>query len=758
MKISKHKFLPFLAIFYLAPSLGQEIDPSLLSELSPAEIELVRSQIERGDFLGEAKTLASPVITESTLKIDTESRAESLEEKKFGYDYFSTIPTTITAVGDLPLPNDYKISLKDQFTIILSGSKEDIFDLEVKLDGTILFPELGSISVAGETFDAVKSKLNNLINQSYIGAQIDISLKSLAAKKITIVGAVGNAGTYLVNPFSTISSALAYSGGITDIGTLRNIRLLRTNGEIVSFDLYKLLVDGDRSDDVTIEAGDVIVVDPAKQFIKLAGEVRRPAIYEVLEGEDLSDLFRFGLGLSNVANKTNISLQILDLNSSSIRNLKTNDLFTSLDNVLSVEVNKYVSRDVATIEVGGAIREPGYYDISENKDLKQLIDKLVFIDAYPWLGVIEQFDEANLIKSTTLFSLKDKSTYESIKLLPNSKIFFANIDDQIFEVGSISSRLIDDYSLNIIHKGSTYTMPVFGDYSVREFIDFLGLDMSDVNDEATYISPLENNVVVKNYKDMTFSSKKYQTVLLRSPVNNLIEVTVLGAIDYPGTYQLSPNSTLEDLYSLVGDFKDEAFIEGIIFTRKSVRDRQLKSIEQSRNALNQLILTSNQKGQDIGDISLLQELNKTIEPENLGRIAGNFSPNSQSSKNTILFDNDAIIVPINPNVVNVFGEVLNPLAFEYNNKLNVRSAISSAGGYNKYADRSRVYVIKANGLIERAPKNIFGQNIKLGPGDTIVVPRKLITNNPGIDALLPITQILSDLAFSAAALENLSNN
>ena len=81
MKISKHKFLPFLAIFYLAPSLGQEIDPSLLSELSPAEIELVRSQIERGDFLGEAKTLASPVITESTLKIDTESRAESLEEK-----------------------------------------------------------------------------------------------------------------------------------------------------------------------------------------------------------------------------------------------------------------------------------------------------------------------------------------------------------------------------------------------------------------------------------------------------------------------------------------------------------------------------------------------------------------------------------------------------------------------------------------------------------------------------------------------------
>ena len=124
----------------------------------------------------------------------------------------------------MPLPNEYKISLNDQFTIILSGSKEAIFDLNVNLDGSILFPELGSISVVGETFQEVKTKLKNLIEQSYIGVQIDLSLKNLSAKKITIVGAVKTPGTYLVNPFSTISSALGYSGGISEIGTLRNIR------------------------------------------------------------------------------------------------------------------------------------------------------------------------------------------------------------------------------------------------------------------------------------------------------------------------------------------------------------------------------------------------------------------------------------------------------------------------------------------------------------------------------------------------------
>ena len=101
---------------------------------------------------------------------------------------------------------------------------------------------------------------------------------------------------------------------------------------------------------------------------------------------------------------------------------------------------------------------------------------------------------------------------------------------------------------------------------------------------------------------------------------------------------------------------------------------------------------------------------------------------------------------------------MNPIAFEYSKKLSVRSAIINAGGYQDYADKRKVYVIKANGLIEKSSRNIFTNNIDLEPGDTIIVPRKIVTNNPGIDALLPITQILSDLAFSAAALESLSNN
>lgn len=731
-----------------------EIDPSLLKNLSPAQIEMAKNQLARNKSIEKPQ----PVIKESTKKDTKTSDINKSDNKKYGYEYFSSTPTSISAVGDLPLPNDYKISLNDQFTVILSGSKEDIFDLNVNLDGSILFPELGSISVIGETFQEVKAKLSNLIEQSYIGVQIDLSLKNLSAKKITIVGAVKTPGTYLVNPFSTISSALGYSGGISDIGTLRDIRLIRTNGDTFSFDLYKLLINGDRSDDITIESGDVIIIDAADQFINITGQVKRPAIYEIKEQETLNDLIDFALGFTQIANKSNINLEELDIQSSSIKKINVSDLETDLDKILSVSVNPYVSKNIASVSVSGAIKEPGFYSLSESETLEELIAKLEFIDVYPWLAVLEQFDEDNLVKSTTLFSIKDPNTYRSIKILPNSKIFFANINTRDFNVGPMSTNLIADYDLRINHKQDTYTLPVFGKFDVASFVKYLGLDMSDVENEATYISPLDNIVLKDDYRNMQFVAKKYNTVSFRAPVNDLITVTISGAVDFPGTYTMNPDSVISDLYQLVGDFKNEAFLQGIVFTRESIRKRQIKSIEKSREDLNKALLISTQKGENIGDIDIIRALSETIEPENLGRIAGDFSPFSESSENTILLDGDSIFVPRNPNAVSILGEVLNPTAFEFKKDLTVRSAIDRSGGFQDYADQKKVYVIKANGVIEKASRNIFTKNVRLEPGDTIVVPRKIITNNPGLQALLPITQILSDVAFSAAAIESLSNN
>ena len=753
--IIKKKYLLLSLYFFSVFSLSQTIDPNLISQLSPEQIEAAQEVLETKNL--EDPEIQDSIKIEETLVKKDENNDEQ-NPKKFGYDFFSSMPTSLSAVGDLPLPNDYKISLNDQLKVILSGSRDEIFNLKVNLDGAILFPELGKVFVAGLTFEEVKDKLTNMISQSYIGVSIDISLQNLSAKKVTIVGAVNTPGTYLINPFSTITGALAYSGGISEIGSLRDIKLIRNDGAIFSFDLYDLLIKGNRANDLTIQAGDTILIDAASQFVEIKGEVNRPSIYEILEGEEISDIVDYALGFTQTANKSNISISYLDLDKAAVVSKTNASMDQSLKNVLVVDVFNYVSEDSLSISVKGAVEEPGFYDLKKYKYLNDLIEDLNFVGVYPWLAVLEQFDRDNLVKSIVLFNLNDKSTYNSVKLLPNSRLYFANIDEIFFDVDEMASSLIEDYSLTLNYKESSYILPVFGKFSISSFANLLGLDMSDVEDKATYISPLDNKIVVDNYKNMTFTAKKYHNISFRSQVNDLITVTISGAINYPGTYTLQSDSSLSDLYQLVGDFKDEAFLDGIVLTRETVRERQLKAIETSEAALNKSLALTSLQEDDIGDISILSSIAESIEPVNLGRVAGDFSPLSASAANTALFDGDAIIVPKVTNVVNVIGEVLNPIAFEYSERININAAIVKAGGYQSYADKKRVYVIKANGMVEKAGRNIFAGNSNLEPGDTIVVPRKLEVTNTILRNLTPITQILSDLAFSAAAIDNLSNN
>ncbi len=754
--LKKYLFLAF-CFFSFFNVYSQAIDPSILSQLSPEQIEMAKKAYAGRNSTDKA-VQDLPVIDESLVVKKSIEDSNKISGKKYGYDFFSSMPTSLTAVGDLPLPNEYKISLRDQLLVILSGSKDSIFELNVKLDGTILFPEIGEVYVAGLTFQEVKDKLSQLIEKSYIGVKIDISLQNLSAKKITIVGAVKTPGTYLVNPFSTITGALAYSGGISEIGTLRDIKLIRNNKEVFSFDLYDLLIMGDRSKDITIEAGDTLLINSASEFVQITGAVKRPAIYEIREDETLEDIVNFALGFTQTANKSNISVSFLDLNKAEIVRKNVSNLNQSLNNALNVNVFNYVSEDNANIQVIGAVEQPGFYELKKYKNLEDLINNLNFIDVYPWLGVLEQFDKNNLIKSSVLFSLKDPSTYNSIELLPNSKVYFANIDSKSFDVSAMSKKMISDYQLIINHKQGTYRLPIYGKYSANSFIDLLGLDMSDVDEIATYISPIEDIVINANYKNMQFTAKKYNTLSFRSPTNNLISVSISGAVEFPGTYTLSDDATVDDLYMLAGKFKNQAYFEGISLTRQSIRESQIKAIEKAKNDLNKalLMLASNQD--DAVDINIMQALSESIDVENLGRLAGNFSPKSNASMSTILFNGDSINVPKNPNSINVFGEVLNPLAFEFTKNMKIESAIEMAGGYERFADKRRVYVITASGTTLKANRNIFTKNMSLQPGDTVVVPRKIITSNPGIDALIPITQILSDLAFSASALDNLTNN
>ena len=207
----------------------------------------------------------------------------------------------------------------------------------------------------------------------------------------------------------------------------------------------------------------------------------------MLEGETLNDVIEYALGFTEIANKTNISISFLDLKAASIVKKTIQNFEQDLNSAISVNVFSYVSEETSNVLVAGAVEEPGYYDLKKYTFLNELIDDLRFIDVYPWLAVLEQFDENNFIKSSTLINLNDESTFNDIKLLPNSRLFFANIETREFDnISAISSALINDYSLNIYHINGNFSMPVTGSYKIKTFIDLLGLDMSSVDKEATY--------------------------------------------------------------------------------------------------------------------------------------------------------------------------------------------------------------------------------------------------------------------------------
>ena len=655
-------------------------------------------------------------------------------------------------------PSDYKISIKDQFSVILSGNKKRIFDLSVELDGTVLFPEIGSISVVGETLGEVKEKISNIVEQTFIGVQVNISLKSLSAKKITIVGAVNTPGTYLVNPFSTITSALAYSGGLTEVGSLREILLKRADGSEYTFDLYDLLINGDRSKDITIESGDTILINPAKQFVELNGLVKRPGIYEVLASDDLGSLINFGLGFQKNANKSKILVSKNSDDFTASFQLETSDMDTSLRNVFSVNIFPYLATNQNRILVTGAVYESGLYSSDQFSNLEDLINEMTFVETYPWLAYLETLDIKDFSREVTLFSLKDENTYKSVPLDGDSKIHFFSIRDDNFllsDAGSQTKRKIDEYTVRINFGEEQFSMPVIGRIKPIELLRFIGLDANDYISEVAYIKPIEDKIIIGDVSEINIEASKFNTLQLRKPVDNIIEVVINGEIRFPGKYSLKSGSTLSDLYSLAGGFKEQAFYNGIVFQRESVKQNQVNALERSNNQINELIKLELFKS-DNANIEFISSLSAQINEDNLGRIGGDFSPQSMLTDEILLNDGDSIFIPKITNVISVVGEVINPTSFVSDGNLNVMDVISRGGGYRETADRGNTYIISSDGSIKKSSRNLFSGNFSVSPGDTIVVPRKMTQS--GLEIITPISQILSNLAFSAAAIDNLKSN
>ena len=259
----------------------------------------------RETFLGDENQESS--VEDATVEATAQDNAqeegevrtvESLRDKlqPFGYDLFSGTPSTFAPVTDIPVPVDYVFGPGDNLRVQLFGKESNSYTLTVNRQGNIDFPELGPISVAGLSYQDVRSLLQQTVSERMIGMKAAISMGELRSIRIFVLGEAFQPGTYTVSSLSTVTHALFAAGGLNDIASLRNIQVKRNGKVLNTFDLYDFLLKGDTSNDVRLQAGDVVFIPPFESRVGIGGEIKRPAYYELKNEQSVSDVISLAGG------------------------------------------------------------------------------------------------------------------------------------------------------------------------------------------------------------------------------------------------------------------------------------------------------------------------------------------------------------------------------------------------------------------------------------------------------------------------------
>ena len=324
----------------------------------------------------------------------------------FGYELFTTTPTTFSLSSNVSIPPNYTLGPGDKLTIELYGNENSTKEGYITRTGTLHVGPLGPITLAGLTFSEAKSLISKKVKNELIGTDVFITLSELRSINVYIVGAAYKPGTYTLSGLSNITNALFSSGGPNKSGSLRNIQLKRNGETIKEFDLYKLLLKGDTSDDARLQDGDAIFIPLINKTVRIEGSVPRPSIYELKEGEKLSDILGFA-GFINLNGKIELSRVNLELNGreftlfSSNNNEKISQLAQRGDTINVVNSSNLESRNVV---ISGEVLYPGNYGINAGDTLLTLINKAggFRIGAYSAGAVFKREEVAKMQKEAYL--------------------------------------------------------------------------------------------------------------------------------------------------------------------------------------------------------------------------------------------------------------------------------------------------------------------------------------------------------------------
>ncbi|MEE2844973.1 MAG: SLBB domain-containing protein [Gemmatimonadota bacterium] len=732
-----------------------EVDPGFLEAMGALGI------LQAGvDFPLDSITLDSLRLAADTLAALPDSVLSV-----FGLDVFQRRTTGLDQVLNGPVGDDYQLGPGDQLILVLTGDVELAYaSLDVTREGFVIIPDVGQVFVNGQTLGQLRGSLFRRLSEVYSGIRdggdattfFDVSLGRLRASQVSVIGDVQSPGSYIVSSVSTVFAALQVAGGPTELGSFRRVVVRRGGQEVRQVDLYDYLLRGDASDDIRLEHGDIVFVPPAGSHITVRGEFRRPALYEVLEGEGLRDVIGFAGGMLPTAHARALRIERLlpfaERSPGMDRVLMTVDAGPLIDDPTNnQDVALLPGDDIfvpATIEeqrnrvaVAGAVHFPGRYQLVEGLTARGLLEQAELRDD-AYLSAVQVYRPRLDSAGVTLLRIAIDPALGGIQDLPlldrDSVVVFSvdslMVSDSIRIAGFVRNPGRYAYARGMTAEDLILVAGGLVEGALTTEAEISRTRVThDRTDTLAVSIPIRLSGIIPSPEildrgstgagpslsaaDVPLEVGDRLFVRERPGYDVPITVFVSGEVGFPGAYAVEQrNERLSDIVRRAGGFSPEAYVPGARLLRDSL----------------------------VVGIDLAQAIERPGGPDDLVLRAG-----------------DQILIPEFDPTVSIRGSVTFETRAVFESGMGVSEYIRQAGGSLDDADLNKISVEYANGRRETTKKFLWliRQHPRVEPGSTILVPaRPPSQGDDGLGELLNRTVSLATTVLTLLVLSDQIRN
>ena len=680
------------------------------------------------------------------------------DKKVFGRDIFNNKALTFEPVMNIATPQNYVLGPGDQLIIDVYGDTQKSEQLTVSPDGDVNVPDYGPVHVAGLSVSAAQSRVRSKLGTYYESSDIKVTVGQTRTILVNVMGEVKAPGTYTLSAFATVFHALYMAGGVSDLGTLRNIKVYRQGRQISVVDVYEFILNGRLAGNVRLQDNDVIQVGPYESIVDISGRVKRPMAYELRKNESLSTLLKYSGGFASDAYKK--SLRVLRKNGrmKTVFNVEEFELqdFKMFDGD-SVNVDSIIDRFENMVEVKGAVYRPGMYQLGEKiSSVRSLIDNA------------DGLTEEAMVSRAVLRRMKPNRTQEVITI-DLKGIVEGTAADVPLENEDILfiPTLAEHQNLRTLSIDGEVIFPGTYEYAEKMTVEDLILQAGGLTDNASTVkvdvarrmidpeATTSTMEIAKTFSfaikpgfefdgDKSFTLEPYDVVSVRrSPVSaELFKVRVEGEVAYEGSYTLSQkNQRLSDVLKEAGGVVPGAYVRGARLIRTMNKDERAR--------MEEVIKMARQSGSaDTKDSINLEQL-ALSETYTVGIHLDEALANPGGDEDIELQDGDRLVVPRYNRTVKISGDILKPNTVAFKNKKNYKYYIEQAGGYGRRARKTNTYILYQNGTIAKASK------APIEPGCEIIVPTKGPKDPTNLQQWLSIGTSAASLATMFVSIANM---